>query len=138
MDKNTDSLRLVGLRLQCRLGVTAAERRKPQTIVADVALRGNWRKAGMRDKLEESADYAALAADLRNALKNREFCLLEAAAEAIAAVCLRDARVATAEVKAAKKPPVAIKGLERFEVCVQRQRPRRALAEKLNRKTKRA
>jgi dihydroneopterin aldolase len=125
MRRGQDILRLHGLRLSCRLGVTAAERRRPQPVRADIVLHGDWRCAAEHDRLEDTVDYAALAADLRRELGRRPFQLLEALAEALAAVCLRDPRVAAVEVQVAKRPPASVKGLARFEVCVFRTRPRR-------------
>lgn len=132
MHEESDRLQWIGLRFGCRLGVTATERRRLQPVWLDIALYGDWRRAGLRDRLEDTVDYAALAAELRRELDGREFRLLEAVAETAAAVCLRDPRVVAVELQAAKRPPASVKGLTRFAVTVRRTRPRRVARDALN------
>lgn len=122
MPEHFDSLHLIGLRLPCRLGVSAAERRRSQIIRADIELTGNWHDAGVWDRLDKTFDYSALAAELRKAVAGREFRLLESVAEIIAAACLIEPRVKSVKVQASKKAPAAVKGLDRFAVCIQRRR----------------
>ena len=98
-----DYIRLEGLRLRCRIGVTPRERRRRQTIVADIALRCNLRPASRSDRLEDTVDYAALACSIARMAEAGEFRLLETLAEQIAAICLADAKVAGVLVRVNKR-----------------------------------
>lgn len=123
MIKNMDALHLVDLRLSCRLGIEQAERRRPQSLLANIALYGDWHCAGTLDCLDESVDYAALAQALRSELGRGTFKLLEAVAEAAAEICLRNSCVTAVEVRVRKRPPKTVEGLRCFDVCVLRKRP---------------
>lgn len=98
----TDSIHLRGLRLKCRIGVSAAERRRPQLITAAVTLQCDLKKAGKSDDLADTVDYSTLAKKIGAAAK-APCCLLETLASRIAATCLADSRVKAVTVKAAKQ-----------------------------------
>ncbi|HRY30261.1 MAG TPA: dihydroneopterin aldolase, partial [Elusimicrobiota bacterium] len=60
-----DSLTIHGLTLRVRVGCTARERARPQRLSADIRLETSLRRAGERDDLRFTVDYAALAGRLR-------------------------------------------------------------------------
>lgn len=99
-------------------------------MLADLALHGDWSRAGLLDRLEDSVDYSTLATRLRHELESRQFKLLEAVAETIATFCLRDSRIASVDVRVAKMPPASLKGLAAFEVAITRARRRRTSSPK--------
>lgn len=52
-----DQIKLSGISLQTRLGVTQTERDWPQTVFIDVALYTDTRVAGKSDKIEDTINY---------------------------------------------------------------------------------
>lgn len=82
-----DCIRIAGLETETYLGVTEAERRRPQKIILDVVLESDLR--GLGDDISRTTDYAAVAGWLRVECARREVCLLETLAEDIAAGLLR-------------------------------------------------
>lgn len=88
--------------MKCHIGVTARERRKRQTIMADIAIKCDLRRAGKSDCLKDTIDYAVLAKTIAALAAKKSFCLLESLAENIAETCLADSRIQQITVKAAK------------------------------------
>ncbi len=86
-------------KLECRahVGVPFAERRKRQTIHLDIALGCDLKKAGKRDDVRATVDYAAVAASVKKFVESGSFCLVEAIAEKVAELIL--ARFALKEVR---------------------------------------
>ncbi|MFA7157892.1 MAG: dihydroneopterin aldolase [Kiritimatiellia bacterium] len=119
-----DWIYLRGMRLECRIGVSAQERRKKQTITADIGLKCPLRCAGLSDRLEDTVDYAALAANINALARKKTWRLLEALAEDIAALCLAGKGIREVTVQAAKARPVP--GLAMAEVAIRR-RPGRKI-----------
>jgi len=102
MSGRYDTIHIHNLRLKCHIGATAAERKKIQTITADLALQCSLRKAGKSDLLEDTVDYSVIAGELADLAAGREFCLLEALAECLADACLANHRIISVTVKASK------------------------------------
>ena len=104
----SDRVRLTGLRVLGYHGVLAQERRAGQEFVVDVALALDVRAAAGGDDLAQTVDYAALADRLAAVVGGEPVALLETLAERLAAVCLADPRVRSAEVTVHKPAaPVA-------------------------------
>lgn len=72
-----DVIRIAGLRLWARIGITASERALPQRIVADVWIWPLLRFEQMDDDLARTVDYAAVAEALENLAAQGERNLLE-------------------------------------------------------------
>ncbi len=94
----TDTIRLTGLRVRGSHGVLPEERRDGQDFVVDVALSVDVRAAAAADDLAATVDYAALAQRLAEVVAGEPVDLLETLAERLAAICLADDRVGSAEV----------------------------------------
>lgn len=91
-----DVIRINGLEVRARIGVPAEERSEPQGLVLDVVLEGDF--AGVGDDLQRTTDYAAAAGWVTAECARREFRLVEALAEEVAAGLLREfPRVAAVE-----------------------------------------
>lgn len=102
-DKTSDWIYLHGLRLRCHIGVTPRERRVRQTIIADIALKCDLRRAGKSDRLRDTVDYSVIAQKISSSATKEKFCLLEALAGRIADICLADLKVKAVTIKVAKK-----------------------------------
>lgn len=100
-----DLLHLDDLVLDCRVGVTPAERRRTRRLLASVTLACDLAPAGRSDALADTVDYAALAECLRAAARSRAWVLLESLACRLAELCLEDRRISEVRVRLAKPRP---------------------------------
>jgi len=105
-----DQINIRQLKLNIVIGVSPRERAVPQTVTVDLALRMDLHVAGRSDRLEDTVDYAALVARVRKSASASRFRLLEALAEHIADLCLRETRIAAVDVTVAK--PGALPGID--------------------------
>ena len=104
-----DQIHIRQLKLNAVIGVYPRERKAPQAVIVDLALHADLQAAGRSDQLADTLDYAALVARVRKAVARSRFRLLEALAEHIAGVCLREGRIAAVDVTVAK--PGALPGI---------------------------
>jgi len=103
-NKTSDWIYLHGLRLKCRIGVSARERQKKQIISADIALKCDLRRAGKSDCLEDTIDYSVIAQKISALAAKETFHLLESLAEQIANICLAESKeIMAVTIKVAKK-----------------------------------
>lgn len=105
-----DQIHIRHLKLNVMIGVYPHERKAPQPVVVDLALHMDLQVAARSDKLTDTLDYAALVEHVRKATAKSRFQLLEALAQHIADICLRDPRIAAVDVTVAK--PGALPGIE--------------------------
>ena len=117
----SDRIRLTGLTVRGFHGVLPQERREGQDFVVDVALSVDTRAAAVSDALEDTVDYGTLAARLAEVVAGEPVDLIETLASRLAAVCLEDRRVISAEVTVHK--PSAPIPLEFTDVSVTVVRP---------------
>jgi dihydroneopterin aldolase len=120
MDEPGDTIRIRGLRVPCIIGTTELERARRQEVVLDVSLAVSLSTAGRSDRLEDTVDYAELAARLTALVGSSSFRLLEALAEAVASACLAGPRVQRVEVRLEK--PRAVPLARSAEVRIVRER----------------
>jgi dihydroneopterin aldolase len=117
-----DKLLLEGMEFFGYHGDIEAERSLGGRYRVDVELDADLRAAGRSDSIDDTVDYVRCFQLVRDLVENRQYRLLEAMAEAIAATLLREhARARSVRVRVAKQPPV--RGtFERFAVEVRRGR----------------
>ena len=118
-DVTTDRVVIEGLRCQARVGVTAEERRVPQRLLLDLALITPLAKAGRRDDMTATVDYARAAAVARQVAEGRPVKLVEAIAERVAAALLREFRVDAVEVRLRK---FSVPSAASVGICITRSR----------------
>ena len=104
-----DQIHIRQLKLNVVIGVYPREREAPQPVIVDLALHTDLQVAGRSDQLTDTIDYAALVARVRKAVAKSRFQLLEALAEHIADLCLREPRISAVDVTVAK--PDALPGI---------------------------
>ena len=97
--------------MRCCIGVTAAERAKPQELLVTVTMHADLSKAGRSDRLGDSIDYKALKLKILALAEKRSFKLIERLAQDVADLALSDRRVLQADVLV-QKP-----GALRFARC---------------------
>lgn len=123
-----DAVWLIGVRCRCRVGVPAAERARPQTILLDVGVSADLARPGRSDRIEDAIDYHALERRLRASVEAGECLLLERLAERAADAALAfSARVRSVLVRARKRP-AAMPGAREVVVEICRSRRRKSLA----------
>ncbi|MBI4226896.1 MAG: dihydroneopterin aldolase [Candidatus Omnitrophica bacterium] len=84
-----DRILIEGLRCQAHVGVTVEERRRRQRLLLDLTLATPLARAGQRDDLTATVDYARAAALAKRIAEGRPAKLVEAIAERVAAALLR-------------------------------------------------
>jgi dihydroneopterin aldolase len=119
-EKPADRLRLAGIKIFPRIGVSPQERAMPQECQADLEILGDWAAAASSDDLGLSIDYCLVLDRVRETAVAREYILLEALAYAISERVLADFPVAGVGVKVRKRPVVLREKLDFVEVEVRR------------------
>ena len=121
--KARDTLEILGLSVETRLGALAAERAAPQRVLVDVRLSVDAAPAASTDELRNTVDWAHLAERLRRTAAARPRRLAETLASDLCAVALSEERVAAAEVAVAKDG-AALPGASSLRATVRRRRTR--------------
>ena len=109
---------LRGLRLQCVIGVEPAEAFVRQDVVLDLRLR----PASAPQGAAPGADYAAIAARLKDMAQSERFLLLEDLAAHVADILADEFKIAEMQVRCAK--PHVVAGLAEAAVEIERTRTR--------------
>lgn len=83
-----DKIFLENLRLQCRIGISDEERRRPQGVVVDVTLVLDLSRAAKLRNLSHTVDYREARSLVSGVVSKGEFRLLESLAEETAVLLL--------------------------------------------------
>jgi 7,8-dihydroneopterin aldolase/epimerase/oxygenase len=83
-----DVVRIIGLELDCIVGIFAFERDREQRLRLDLAMSVDTRKAGRSGRISQTVDYDRVAAQLIAMLRFRRYQLIEMAAEEVCAMLL--------------------------------------------------
>ena len=96
-----DLITIDELEVRCRVGVSAAERVRPQRLLVSVHLEQPLGRAARSDALADTIDYFALAQRLLRFGRHRQWKLLESLADELARMILDEFRPrrVTVEVK---------------------------------------
>jgi dihydroneopterin aldolase len=105
-DKQPDRLKLSGIKIFPRIGVTPEERAASQECRADVVIIGDWFGAADTDDLAHSIDYCLVIEKVRAVAAMREYVLLETLAYKIMQRLLADFPVGSVNVRVRKRPAV--------------------------------
>ena len=90
------------LALRCIIGVGQDERREKQDVLINIAIGADLKRAGTSDRFEDAIDYRAVKKEIVRMVESSGYYLIEALAEAIAAVCLEHAGVTEVRVQVDK------------------------------------
>jgi dihydroneopterin aldolase len=115
-----DRIYLHGLAIECVIGFIEWERRVKQTVVIDLELPVDCRRAAERDAVADTLDYKKVAKRVIAFVEASEFHLVETLAERIAALILDDFALAWVRVTVGK--PGAIRGSRDVGVTIERTR----------------
>ena len=102
-----DIVFITGLRADTVIGVYDWERRVRQTVVLDLELASDNRRAAASDGIGDALDYAAISARLLSFIEESEFQLIETLAEQVAALVLAEFAVPWLQLRLAKPGAVA-------------------------------
>lgn len=113
---------LANLRVDCIVGIYPHERAAAQTVVLDIELDYDFAPAATSDALADAVDYDRVASSITTLLQARKFQLIEAMAEAAAAMLL-DRIPAARVVRLVIRKPAAVPAAAASFVRVERTRP---------------
>jgi dihydroneopterin aldolase len=115
----SDLIRIRGLVVQARVGVSEEERARTQNVVLDVDVATDLRRAAASDDLADTIDYGAVVTAIADAVRSTEARLLEhLAARAISAVSRMDG-VANVTLEIAKESPPVTERVEAIGVRIE-------------------
>ncbi len=98
----SDRIFIENLRVSCRVGLTSAERNRPQDVLVDLSIFVDLEQAGKTDDVEQSVNYRELKERVYTFVSGNEFGLLESLAEGIAGLALQSTRVQRVTVRVRK------------------------------------
>jgi FolB domain-containing protein len=88
----SDKIVIEDLEVHSQIGITAAERGKPQRLLVTIEIGHPLQKAGQTGNLEETIDYDEVAKRIRGLAENKERALIETLAEEVAQTVLDEFR----------------------------------------------
>ncbi len=97
-----DRILIRDLLVRCIIGVNDDERREKQDVVINLVISADLGKAGKSDRFEDAVDYRDLKKRVMAMVENSRFYLVEALAEAVAALCLEHPAVSEVQVRVEK------------------------------------
>ena len=113
-----DTIFISELKVKTKLGVPTWERMLAQTIILDIEIGYDLSKAGKSDAIADTIDYGAVVARIRETLAEHSFQLVEALAEHICQLILKEFKAESVKVKVAK--PAILPGLKALGVVIER------------------
>ena len=113
-----DTIFISELKVKTKLGVPAWERMLAQTIVLEIEIGYDLSKAGKSDAIADTIDYGAVVARIHATLTEHSFQLVEALAEHICQLILKEFGALNVKVKVAK--PAILPGLKALGVVVEK------------------
>jgi dihydroneopterin aldolase len=113
-----DIVYLRGLEIETLIGIYGWERQIKQTIVIDLEMATDIRKAATTDNINETLNYKAVAKRLIDFVSHSEFQLVETLAERIAEIVLTEFSVPWLRLQLNK--PGAIRGAQDVGIIIER------------------
>lgn len=113
-----DIIYLHGLETSTTIGIFPWERQIKQTIILDLDMAGDVKKAASTDNIEDTIDYKAIAKRIIEFVANSEFQLVETLAERITEIVLDQFHVRWVRLRVNK--PGAIRGGRDVGVVIER------------------
>jgi len=119
-DPGDDSIFLRGLQVECVIGFIDWERRVKQTVVIDLEVPVDCRRAARRDEVQDTLDYKKVAKRVIAFVESSEFKLVETLAHRLALVLLEEFSLEWLRLSINK--PGAIRGSRDVGVSIRRTR----------------
>lgn len=115
-----DRIEIRDLLLRAIIGINADERVNRQDVLLNIELDADLRPAARSDDIRDAVNYRTIAKDVIEFVERSQFQLVETLAEAVASLCLRDARVTRVRVSIQK--PGALRFAASVGVTIERTR----------------
>jgi|SRR5690606_20772905 len=113
-----DKIFLSALSVECIVGIWEWERRVKQTVVIDVEMATDVRKAARTDRIEDALDYKKVAKRLLAFVGDSQFHLVETLTEKIAEIIVTEFGVSWVKVRLNKRG--AIRGARDVGIEIER------------------
>ena len=113
-----DTIFLHELKVDAVIGIWDWERKIRQTVVIDLDMAANIRKAAETDSVEDTLNYKLVAKRVQQFVADSEFQLVETLAENIARIVIDEFGIAWVRVRVNK--PGAIRGAKNVGVIIER------------------
>jgi len=97
-----DTIFLEQVKVKTKLGVPEWERLKPQTILLDIEITCDLSQSCQSDAIEDTIDYGAVVSRIRETLTENSFKLVEALAEHVCQLILKEFNAESVKIKVAK------------------------------------
>lgn len=115
-----DRIDIYDLRIRTLIGVNDWERTERQEVVVNLSLFADLRRAGRSDELRDTVNYRSIAKAVIEHVEGAQRFTVEALAEDIAAICLREPGVRRVQVRVEK--PGAVRFARSVGVRIERER----------------
>jgi len=116
-----DIIFLNAVKVETKLGVPEWERMTPQVVLLDLEIAMPNNKSCQTDKIKDTIDYGVVVARIREALAENSFQLVEALAEHVCQLILKEFGAPRVKVKVAK--PGILPGVKQLGVIIERGTP---------------
>lgn len=113
-----DIIYLHDLKIECIIGIWEWERRLKQTVILNLDMAADIRRAATSDKIEDTLNYKAVSKRLVEFVGGSQFQLVETLAEKIAEIMLAEFRLRWVRVRVNKKG--AVRGAGDVGVIIER------------------
>ena len=113
-----DIIYLHDLKIECVIGIWEWERRIKQTIILDLDMAADIRRAAASDRIEDTLNYKAVSKRLTEFVGHSQFQLVETLAEQVAEILLAEFKLQWVHVRANKKG--AVRGAGDVGVIIER------------------
>ncbi|MEQ1600281.1 MAG: dihydroneopterin aldolase [Methylophilaceae bacterium] len=113
-----DIIFLQEVKVETKLGVPEWERMTAQTIVLDIEIAMPHSNSCHTDAIDDTIDYGAVVARIRQTLSEHSFRLVEALAEHVCQLIMREFGTPWVKIKVAK--PGILPGLKALGVIIER------------------
>ena len=113
-----DIIYLHDLKIECVIGICEWERRIKQTVIFDLDMAADIRRAAATDHIDDTLNYKAVAKRLIDFVGQSQFQLVETLAEKVAEILLAEFRLKWVRVRVNKKG--AVRGAGDVGVIIER------------------
>ena len=113
-----DIIYLNDLRIDTVIGINGWERRTKQTVILDIEMAADIKRAAQSDEINDTLNYRAVAKRLINYVSETEFKLIETLAESITDILLNEFNVPWCRLRLNKRG--AVRGVRDVGIIIER------------------